>query len=203
MRWPSFGPDGVLLAGISLSGTAVSIWNSTSGTKLQLVAQSQGLSAPHFSPDGRRVAIVRDRNALLIYDLTDLEAPAKEVAGYNLDIRLAWSPTGSQIAVADERRLRVLDVTGMEVAHSWELDLPFPHSEFYAITDVGWLDGGKMITWLCHWGRYVYDFEANALRLWTVGATDRSWGRHGIYLLKTRGYVVTVDGDSTVRFWKE
>jgi hypothetical protein len=51
-------------------------------------------------------------------------------------------------------------------------------------------------------GKYLYDFETNTEWLWTVRRTDRVWGPANLYYLKKKGYVVTVDGDSTVRFWK-
>jgi WD40 repeat protein len=200
----SFSPDGIHLASVSWHAMTADLWNATSGDRIfhfpDTGAQNWGA---HFSPDGKYVAIVLGsaNNTLQIYSLGNLTAPPIEIKDFkNAPTHLDWSSTSQQIAIGDAERLRVFNVPSKEVVQTWEAT-GLSEGQHYQ-PSVKWLDNDKKISWQWSYVKYIYDFENNSEWAWTIGNTDHSWGPEGFYLLKEKGYAVTVDGDSTVRFWK-
>lgn len=206
------GTDGVLIA---LTGYTwypertpfhVIMWNATSGEKLYTLAEELGpsFSLPQFSPDGRYLAVKssdpRESGTgyiVLVYDLTDPKAAPRRVPG----VSFAWSPSGDQILVGALGNLTAFHFPSMEVAHLWKIN----DYDGY-IGGLRWLDGGKQISWEISHSQYLYDFETNTERAWTMRPTDRFYGLVNgppMYVFKKMGYVVTVNEDATVRFWKE
>ncbi|KAF2656934.1 YVTN repeat-like/Quino protein amine dehydrogenase [Lophiostoma macrostomum CBS 122681] len=199
----SFSPDGVHLASVSSQAKTADLWNATSGDKIYAFPDTGAQNwLTRFSPDGKYVVIALGsaNNSVQIYALGNLTAPPIEIKGFNDWPRnLDWSPTSRQIAISDNGRLRIFDVPSKEVVQDWEITLDGGY--YYSPTDVKWLDNGKKLAWQWNYAKYMYDFEQNSEWVWTIRNTDHSWGHEGYYLLKEKGYAVTVDGDSTVRFW--
>lgn len=200
----SLGPDGVRLATVSWNAeTTPYLWNATSGAKIFTFPETTAQNwLVRISPDGEYVAMCLGSaiKTIQIYSLRDLQQAPIEITGFNDWPReMSWSPTSKQIAVGDNGRLHVFDVPSKALVQRWQVD-----AVDFVYTPWGsqWLDGGKKIAWIWRDGKYLYDFETNTEWLWTVRRTDRVWGPANLYYLKKKGYVVTVDGDSTVRFWK-
>jgi WD40 repeat protein len=201
----SFSPDGVHLASVSWNAMTADLWNATSGEKIFHFPDTGAQNwLTRFSPDGEYVAIAlgSSNNTIQIYALSNLTAPPIEIKGFNDWPRnLDWSSTSQQIAIADDGRLRVYNVPSKEIVQNWELT-GLQDGYYYQPTGVKWLDHGNKLSWQWSYAKYMYDFETNSEWVWTIRDTDHSWGPEGLYLLEEKGYAVTVDGDSTVRFWK-
>ncbi|KAL1604990.1 hypothetical protein SLS60_004533 [Paraconiothyrium brasiliense] len=199
----SFAPDGVHLASVSWHEETADLWNATSGEKIFSFPATKAQNwLTRFSPDGKYVAFAlgSSNNTVQIYTLANYTAAPIEIKGFNDWPRyLDWSPTSEQIAIADDGRLRVYNVPSKEVTQTWQVDST---NDYYPAIGISWLDNGNKITWQWRDGKYLYDFESNTEWLWTINNTAHSWGPSTFYLLSKKGYAVTVDGDSTVRFWK-
>lgn len=208
----SFSADGALLAS-SANLREAHLRNVTSGEKILSYPRSGSddiyTRGAYISPDGEYVVVAQEpypgAGLFQVYPAADPTSKPIEIQlmdhGHARDI--AWHPSKSQVAVGDKGRLRILDVPSMKVVNVWETDVRETVGLFhFAPTQIKWLDGGNKITWVWRWGRYMYDFETNTAWLWTHRRTDRLWGVSNIALLKKKGYAVTADGDSRVRWWK-
>ncbi|KAF1970650.1 YVTN repeat-like/Quino protein amine dehydrogenase [Bimuria novae-zelandiae CBS 107.79] len=200
----SFSPDGVHLASVSYREETADLWNATSGEKIFAFPPTRAQNwLTRFSPDGKYIAITlgSTNNTIQFYQLSNLTAPPFEIKGFNFPSRvLDWSPTSQQIAIGDDGRFRIFNVPSKEIVQTWEVE----SNDYgnWGLRSIAWLDNGNQIAWQWGYGKYMYDFKTNTEWLWTIRAVDHSWGPEGLYLLKDKGQVVTVDGDSTVRFWK-
>jgi WD40 repeat protein len=199
----SFAPDGVHLASVSWHKQTADLWNATSGEKIFAFPATKAQNwAIRFSPDGKYIAIVvgSGNMTVQIHTLSNLTAAPLEIKGFNdWPRQLDWSPTSQQMIIGDNGRLRVFNIPTAEVVQTWQVDV---REYVYNPVDPKWIDNGSKLTWVWRDGRYLYDFDKNVEWLWTVRNTDHSWGSSRFSLLKKRGYAVTHDGDSTVRFWK-
>ncbi|KAJ4290555.1 hypothetical protein N0V90_010772 [Kalmusia sp. IMI 367209] len=199
----SFSPDGVHLATVSWHEETADLWNATSGEKIfEFPATKAQNWLTRFSPDGKYIAIAlgSSNNTIQIYTLSDLKATPIEIKGFNdWPRQMDWSPNSQQIAIGDNGRLRIYNVPSKDVVQTWQVDAV---DNVYASYDIRWLENGKKITFQFRNWRYLYDIDANTKWVWTPRVTDHAWGGTSLTLLKKREFIVTPDGDSTVRFYK-
>jgi WD40 repeat protein len=206
----SLSPDGAYLTQ-SLFNTPgmVDVFNASSGetvANFPLGNDARGRRAS-VSADGQFLAIGTQSNEengaqLRIYAVA---SPDKLLAEFGLGVTypfgLHWRPDGKQILAVDNNRIRVLNVPSMEVVNTWEVD--YAKAATYGFPDsVGWVDGGKKVTWVYNFSRYLYDVEENIEQVWAMRTTDRVSSSFQTWYLKKRGYVVNRDADGSVRFWK-
>lgn len=123
----SFNPDGVRLASVSWHAMTADLWNSTSGEKIFSFPPTQSQNwAARFSPDGKYILFVlgSPKNTIQIYQSADLTAAPMEIKGFNDWPRnFAWSPSGEQLAIGDQARLRVFNIPSQEIVQTWEIDV--------------------------------------------------------------------------------
>jgi WD40 repeat protein len=108
MAWD---PTSQKLASCQGSPPRIQIRNVATGAEeLALDQQVLSLSAVNWSPEGRRLAYLLDRP--YIYDLTEKRAVSLAGKGEHL----VWKPDGSQLAVFDNRFVKIYDATtGAEI----------------------------------------------------------------------------------------
>ena len=198
----SFSGDGQYLSTVGWIDKSADLWNATSGDRiLQFPATKAQNWVTRISPDNEFVVISLGEPRLLqIYSLANLTADPIVISSFNDWIRsIEWSPDGQYLATGDRSRMRLWKFPEVELIQTWQVDTTADTYEVYGLL---WLDGGKKVSWIHRYGRYMYDFESNLKRWWTPGYDDHTWGGAGVIYLKKRGYIVTVDGDSYLRFWK-
>ena len=155
-----------------------------------------------FSPDNKYVIISLGTGYVQVYSLANLTAPPKVLGKFNNWIRaIEWSPDSKYLATGDTGRMQLWKFPEAELVQTWEVKAS-TNTGVYELYGLGWLDGGNKVSWIFRDGRYMYDFEKNQKWWWSLGFGDHSWGGWSLYYLKKKGYFVTADGDSLVRFWR-
>jgi hypothetical protein len=101
------------------------------------------------------------------------------------------------LAASDPDRVQLIQFPEAEIVQTWEAV-----TARWELRSLGWLDGGKKITWGYRHGQNVYDFESNTKWWVSYGLMDHSWGPSGLFWLGEKGMIATSDGDSRMRFWK-
>ncbi|ORY04388.1 WD40-repeat-containing domain protein [Clohesyomyces aquaticus] len=200
----SFSSDGQYLSTVGWQDMSADLWNTTSGDRiLQFPATNAQNWVTRISPDNKYVLISLGTGSIQLYSLANLTAQPTVLSHFNNWIRnIEWSPDGKYLATGDDDRLQLWKFPEAVVVQTWEVynqGAPTYGSAPYGIV---WMDGGSKISWSYRYGRYMYDFEKNERYWFTPGLWDHSWGGNGISFLKKKGLVMTVDGDSFIRFWK-
>ncbi|KAF2677478.1 WD40 repeat-like protein [Lentithecium fluviatile CBS 122367] len=203
----SFSPDGQYISTVGWpdpSGKGAILWNATSGEKIiQFPPTNAQNWVTKISPDNKYVLLALGTGSIQLYSLANLTAAPVVLGGFNGWIRaIAWSPDGTHLATGDRGRVQIWKFPEAEVVQTWEVESK-SLDYGYEVYGISWVDGGNKVGWGFRLGRYMYDFERNERFWWTMGLDDHSWGGGGgpVYL-KGRELVVTVDGDSLMRFWK-
>lgn len=107
-RQTSFSPDGKLAMTVGETDKTVRIWETMTGRCLQVLESSAGhAQRAYFSPDGKGLAILRDDNAISIWNSEDGKARELQVA-------LEFASAALQFS-RDSRRLLVFDPGGIYV----------------------------------------------------------------------------------------
>lgn len=195
----SFSGDGEYIATVGWQTMTADLWNATTGERILEFPKTNAQNwVTRISPDNKYVFISLGTRYLQIYALDNLTAPPIELREFNDWMRaLEWSPDGKYLAVGDSSRIQIWKFPEVERVQTWQVE-----NSSRQLNGLAWLDGGKKIKFNYRDGTYMYDFEKNLKWWWNVRVWDQVWGGNSLHLLKKRGYVVTPNEDSVVRFWK-
>lgn len=110
---PSIAPDGSI-AYLRGSGNATRIWiRNADGSDKKLNTHEQTETAPHYSPDGTRLAYIAVTEAGRKVLVRTLSSGAEQTANSDKNAdRLAWAPTGDRLALSSRTGIFVVPVDG-------------------------------------------------------------------------------------------
>jgi WD40 repeat protein/serine/threonine protein kinase/DNA-binding XRE family transcriptional regulator len=198
----SFSPDGKRVLTASADNTA-RIWDATSGQELLRfgrderelgeAAISRELYGAAFSPDGRAVLTVGDKNAARLWD-TATGQELLRFAGHTAPIRqAAFSPDGKRaVTASDDGTARVWDAaSGQELLRFAGHTGPVTSVAFAPDGSAVVTGGGDMTARI--WNP-VTGKEAVVLTGHTAGVSDVAFSPDS-------KWVATTSGDSSVRLW--
>ena len=91
-------PDGRYLV-VSLTGQPIRLWDldQPDAEPVVLIGQAKGFRVDGFSPDGRRLAEVRD-GSIRIWNLSDQGDPPRALEAPSSEVDLSFSPDGDWVA---------------------------------------------------------------------------------------------------------
>ena len=116
-----------------------------------LIATAAEEFQPVFSPDGKEIAYVEDRNVLKVYNLASAKSRTVLPAGQNHsysdgDWSFTWSPDGKWIAVDDQQGY--FNVRNVALLPQDGKGAPvFPINSGFGESNSKWSSDGKMLTW--------------------------------------------------------
>lgn len=87
----------------------------------------------------------------------------------------------------------------MTVVQTWQTEEGRRGNE---VRDLIWLDGGKKIAYHNGPSLELYDFEKNLKYRWGPDDLDHYASYYlGVFVIKSKGWIGSLDGDQKVRFW--
>lgn len=116
--WPSWSPDGSMIAYVSNADDAfqdVWVMNADGSSQTNLTPNVETFDAfPEWSPDGTKIAFTSDRSALDDIWVMDADGanPTRLTSGRRIDERPDWSPDGSMLAFSRNGDIWVTDADG-------------------------------------------------------------------------------------------
>ncbi|MCT6699830.1 winged helix-turn-helix domain-containing protein [Rheinheimera sp. 4Y26] len=121
LHYPVLSPDGKLLSysQAKITGNIYSL-DLLSHQQTQLTSATAHDWQGSYSPDGKRIAYVSNKNGLSQIFVLDLEANTEQLVYPNPALQLAlsqplWSPDGTKLAFARNERLALLDLNTPQV----------------------------------------------------------------------------------------
>lgn len=117
-----------------------------------LIATSAEEYQPQFSPDGKEVAYVEDRNILRVYNLVSKQSRTLLPKGHNHsysdgDWDFTWSPDGKWLLVDDEQGYFGSSNAAL-VAADGKTAIRYPINSGFGEGNPKWSQDGKVMTWL-------------------------------------------------------
>jgi len=152
-----YSPNGSLLAAGSLGGDTVIVASDHGDRQMTLTPHDMGVLCLDWSPDSKLLAVGGQDGLVRIWALNPTDPEPVEMG--HLDTRgwveaVAWSPDGSQLAVASGRQVLVADPAAA-LTHCFD-----DHSS--TVTDLAWSPDGSRIGASCYGG----------VRWWTIDQPD-------------------------------
>ncbi|BAV09134.1 C-terminal processing protease CtpA/Prc, contains a PDZ domain [Filimonas lacunae] len=116
-----------------------------------LIATDAEEFQPKFSPDGKEVAYVEERNILKVYNLASKKTRTLLPAGHNHsysdgDWSFQWSPDSKWIITDDQRNYFFTSNTGLIKADGSQA-ISYPVNSGFGEGSAKWALDGKMLTW--------------------------------------------------------
>ncbi|MBP6624571.1 MAG: PD40 domain-containing protein [Chitinophagaceae bacterium] len=163
-RSVEWAPDGRSLIYASERGTSWDIYSSTIIRKAEpyfyastilkeeaIIASNEEEFQPHYSPDGKEIAYVAERNALKVFNLQSKESRTLLPHGRNYsysdgDWDFSWSPDGKYI-LSDDAEGSWYSGNVALIHQSGRQAIIHPHPSGYGQSNVKWALKGKAMSW--------------------------------------------------------
>lgn len=107
---------------------------------------------PQYSPDGKEIAYIEDRNLLKVYNIESGKTRTLLPAGHNYSYRdgdweFQWSPDSKWLLVEDQRGIMFTSFTALIRADGSQPSI-YPVSSGFGEARAKWALGGKLMTWV-------------------------------------------------------
>jgi tricorn protease len=117
-----------------------------------LIATSAQEFQPVFSPDGKEVAYVEDRNILRVYNIADKKSRTLLPKGRNYsysdgDWDFAWSPDGKFVVVEDHQGYGFGVSNAALIPVDGKGEVIYPVKSGFGESGIKWAADGKILTW--------------------------------------------------------
>jgi Tol biopolymer transport system component len=163
VSWPTFSPDGLELAFTADNGNGSDLWATRIDGRRAWQATSLGgvISAPEYSPDGRRIACLWSHEGLSDLLLIKREGGSlMRVTEGGHVLRFSWSPDGTRI-VYDDWTSKKIRVTTISTGSTRVIDVGMPALYPTFSNERNIIFSGSDRSYFNLWG---VDLETGALR---------------------------------------
>ena len=210
VMWIGASPDSKKLATVAWDGT-VRIWSLRSGFCLHTFGSFGGqMWAGAWSPNSQYLAFTQNspKTIIYVYNSETAEEVSKYTGIKSWARSIAWSPDGKYVASGSQNAAVVVydPMTG-EKKKKWEHKFGIENERMmkgYLATDCVQFVGSKLIFKTTEGTIELYDFNRNLKSQFTGGPEDKvdSTVCDGLKVSHDGSFLVSVDADKAVRFWK-
>lgn len=118
----------------------------------QVIATDKEEYQPKYSPDGKEIAYIEERNILKVYNIASKQTRTALPFGHNYsysdgDWDFQWSPDSKWLIVDDQKSFFSVSNAALIKADGSK-EIVYPINGGYSEYDNKWALGGKMLTWL-------------------------------------------------------